>query len=108
MTKGEAMNYLRLCADGYDCEFDEAVKLAVAAIQAQIEAEKNDPLTLDELQEMDGKPVWVTCWDGSGGHWAIVHTDFLGVRADDGDTSFWLEKPQNNLAYSRKPEEGAK
>lgn len=28
----------------------------------------NDPLTLEELREMDGEPVWVT----PGGFWALV------------------------------------
>ncbi len=28
----------------------------------------NDPLTLDELREMDGEPVWIT----PGGFWALV------------------------------------
>lgn len=55
MTKYEAMDYLARCADGADRDFDEAVELAVAALQAQIEAEKSEPLTLDELREMDGE-----------------------------------------------------
>ena len=30
-------------------------------------------LTLDQLREMDGQPVWVEFEDGSGGLWGIVH-----------------------------------
>ena len=72
----------------------------------------NDPLTLEELREMDGEPVWVE-W---GGHpqagWALVrvwskanntvyltyhnrNTDLLGFVLNDG----------GNI-YRRKPEEG--
>lgn len=35
----------------------EALNMAIAALRAQQEAEKNEPLTLDELREMDGEPV---------------------------------------------------
>ena len=31
------------------------------------------PLTMEQLREMDGKPVWVEFEDGSGGLWGIVH-----------------------------------
>ena len=31
----------------------------------------NDPLTLEELREMDGEPVW--CINGNGGQWGLVH-----------------------------------
>ena len=33
----------------------------------------NDPLTPDQLREMEGEPVWVEFEDGSGGLWGIVH-----------------------------------
>ncbi len=36
---------------------DVACEMAVAALRIQIEAEKNDPLRVDELREMDGEPV---------------------------------------------------
>lgn len=53
---------------------NEACRLAVAALRAQQEAERNDPLTLDELRKMDGEPVW--CVDGSGcERWGLVNTE---------------------------------
>ncbi len=82
----------------------------------EVEAEPlppNDPLTLEELREMDGEPVWIE-W---GGHpqagWALVrvwskvsnvvyltyhngNTDLLGFVLNDG-----------GKIYRRKPEEGA-
>ena len=33
----------------------------------------NEPLTIEQLREMDGEPVWVEFEDGSGGLWGIVH-----------------------------------
>lgn len=37
----------------------EACRLAVAALRAQKERENPKPLTLDELRQMYGEPVWV-------------------------------------------------
>lgn len=36
-----------------------ACRLAIAALRAQQEVEKNEPLTLEDLQEMHGEPVWL-------------------------------------------------
>ncbi|MCH5352964.1 MAG: hypothetical protein J1E06_05825 [Acutalibacter sp.] len=46
----------------------EAYNMAISALLAQEELEKNTPLTLEELKSMDGQPVWVT----PGGFWALV------------------------------------
>lgn len=73
--------------------------------QPKVEAEKNEPLTLDELRQMDGEPVWcqdkqrpaLSCWGVVYVNWAdgyvngfandyVLHD--LGVR--------WL-------AYRHKP-----
>lgn len=32
-----------------------------------------EPLTIEQLREMNGQPVWVEFEDGSGGLWGIVH-----------------------------------
>ena len=67
---------------------------------------KVDPLTLDELREMDGEPVWVQSpgvpeygrWaivEGVGENCLFLHDDF--TCHDYGKT--WL-------AYRQKPEEG--
>ncbi len=84
------------------------------------ESESNEPLTLDELREMDGAPVWivnVSAINQFKGHWDICDWE-NGERVifpycmeepnlDDYD-------PEEKLgiagwrAYRRKPEEGAK
>lgn len=74
----------------------------------------NPPLTLEELREMEGEPVWCEdyqCWGivkfESKGHWA--NQPFLcGVYHSDGlATSFEhdIEKRELTL-YRRRPEEG--
>ncbi len=38
---------------------NEALEMAIDALRAQQERENPKPLTLDELRQMDGEPVWV-------------------------------------------------
>ena len=74
--------------------------------ESQRTIKENQPLTLDELREMDGEPVWV---QSPGipeyGRWAIVE----GV----GENCLFLhddftchEYGKTWLAYRQKPEEG--
>ncbi len=56
MTCEEAIQQLDLVTT-YDVPaLKEAVRIAKAALRAQAEAEKNEPLTLEELRGMDGEP----------------------------------------------------
>ena len=62
------------------------------------------PLTLEELREMDGEPVWIrTKYDASKSFWAIVNTkgdqveSYARVELFEDYWSDWL-------AYRRKPE----
>ena len=52
-----------------------------AFIQARQEAEKNEPLTIEELKQMNGEPVWVKelseLIDQTG--WALVEVDDRGA-----------------------------
>jgi len=68
------------------------------------EAKDNVPLTLEELKQMDGEPVWVEMLVGNRpSHWAIIHGHLVhdGRFAEDsgGYGIAWL-------AYRRKPEGG--
>lgn len=40
-------------------KWNEVIDMAIAALCTQQEADKNEPLTLDELRTMNGLPVWV-------------------------------------------------
>lgn len=67
---------------------------------------KNDPLTLEELREMDGEPVWVTHKDGSGGRWGIVNIYPSGICADVcSRRAYWFADYIGTIAYRRRPEE---
>lgn len=77
--------------------------------------EKNDPLTLDELREMDGEPVYIVeCPDW--GHWELSENaedylegrdpHFYGMKLNDPAGRYGLHK-SGWLAYRRKQEEGA-
>lgn len=70
----------------------------------------NLPLTLDELKEMDGQPVWivgVSCINNFKGHWDICDLQNGEVI----EFSYCIEQPDLHLlgiswwAYRRKPEE---
>ena len=89
---------------------DEAIDMAISALRQQDHfrevTKKVEPLTLDELREMDGDPVWVQSpgipeygrWaivEGVGENCLFLHDDF--TCHDYGKT--WL-------AYRQKPEEG--
>lgn len=111
MTTAEAIKRLendwfhalggQLCVDECKKEaFLEAVGMAISALSAQQEAEKNEPLTLEELREMDGEPVWLRI---AGGVWGLVDTD---------DDVVWLDRggsvgirALSGKAYRRKPKE---
>ena len=89
------------------CRFWEALDMAISALRQQERfGEANKALTLDELRQMDGEPVWVQSpgvpeygrWaivEGVGENCLFLHDDF--TCHDYGKT--WL-------AYLQKPEEG--
>ena len=66
----------------------------------------NDPLTLEELREMDGEPVWITKMDGSGGVWMLVDAEYELCREAHGEMAVFENCGKTWMAYRRKPEEG--
>ena len=91
-------------------ERKELAEIALSALRQQEHfrdlTKKVEPLTLDELRQMDGEPVWVQSpgvpeygrWaivEGVGENCLFLHDDF--TCHDYGKT--WL-------AYRQKPEEG--
>ena len=56
----------------------EALSMAIAALRAQQEAEQNEPLTLAELREMDGEPVYLH-GGGEYGEWVLVRVEETGI-----------------------------
>ena len=78
MTRQEAIEAIKCNSpDSRYTILREALDMAISALREQDVADKhvwkNEPLTLDELRQMDGEPVWV---QSPGvpeyGRWAIV------------------------------------
>ena len=90
---------------------NEACRMGADALRAQQERENTKAMTMDELREMDGEPVWVV-YDEDAGMWALVEvleesiflTNNLGGRSEYAAD---VEFEEDGIAvYRRKPEEG--
>lgn len=105
MTKEEAIEALsRLKVFDAPC-LSEAVDMAVTALRTHPDAQPNEPLTLEELRGMYGKPVWVEYEDGKDGRWGLVGIGEITFPAgefcvicEDGFGQSWK-------AYLRPPKE---
>lgn len=110
---------LQKCADGSGyvspdgmiraADYVEACSVALAALRAQQERADQKPLTLDELRQMDGEPVWVKA-DHYGVYADIIH--IMGREDGESYVKFKINwRLQENgygktwLAYLRKPKE---
>ena len=101
MTREEAIEAIKCnWPDSRYTILREALDMAISALREQVVADKdagkNEPLTLDELREMDGEPVWLV--NQNGGRWVIMSGAYLWdsrKNADYGKT--WL-------AYRQKKE----
>lgn len=82
---------------------NEACRIAATALRM----EENRPLTLEQLMEMDGEPVYVTSSIGEQPMWYIVDAEELELKNpwDRITLEEWDEGYQYR-AYRRKPEEG--
>ena len=71
----------------------------------------NDPLTLEELREMDGEPVWVKRQEGYGSGWALVRVwcksdNIIYLVQNNGSNLYpQVEIDCGGKIYRRKPEE---
>ena len=105
MTTGEAIKIFEAWAQcNYKPTHDAAV-MAISALRAQQQAETNEPLTLDELRQMEGEPVWFV--RGECGCWRILdiiyksgHEEF--VLFDDGSSDPLADYGKDWLAYRHK------
>ena len=114
MTKEKAIECLTLLKVFDAPVLAEAVKMAVIALRTQADTPPNDPLTLEELREMDGEPVWMSTRRLS--EWCIVHSfhsdDVIGGgiivtrRTAEKRTCSYADHGKTWLAYRRRPEEG--
>ena len=96
----------------------DALNMAISALRQQEHfrevTKKVEPLTLDELREMNGEPVWIV-EEPDWGHWELSadaddyvadrEPSFYGMKHNDPAGRYGLHK-LGWLAYRQKPEEG--
>lgn len=121
MTREDAIKfaeYAQIMADGKP-DVQEFYKLAESALRTQQELESkfrvfesNEPLTLDELREMDGEPVWCEIYiKGQSSFYGIVHGENVTgfIPGDDNPSNLAITNVGAYglawLAYRQKPEE---
>ena len=109
MTREEAIEILHFQTFVVDFQTGKALDMAISALRAQQEVESklkvvesNEPLTLDELREMDA-PVWLRCYQVDGdGYWCLCKNGIIitpaGNRYDVSEIPHWA-------FYRQKPEE---
>ena len=116
MTREEAIKILEYPVKKWSMEWDEredglsyyeALDMAISALRQQ-DARKNDPLTLEELREMDGEPVY--CVEITGRQeWLFRRdsgfADMYGEFTSD-DFMVWDNYGKLWWCYRQKPEEG--
>ena len=87
----------------------EAYLLAIAALREKAEREYPQPLTMEELRQMEGQPVWI-----KAKHYGIYADVVRILGKEDGDAFIGFEinhRLQENgygktwLAYRHKPKE---
>lgn len=86
--------------------YKECVMSLIDVVNAQptITPPPNDPLTPEQLREMDGEPVWICDPDGSDGMWALVDLEYELCRTAKGGIAIFDTYGKTWLAYRRRPE----
>lgn len=100
MTEIKALECLKACLECGDCltcnKHDEAIEVAINALQEKIEREQNISLTIEELKQTINEPIWIK-YHNKCGFWDIIQcfeTDkfypigkFYGLRC-----SYWADE----------------
>ncbi len=102
------------CGHEHECSTHSCaiIKQAVERLKVLTAPEPNDPLTLEELREMIGKPLWVVPlgkepdWKPC---WVICEEDYIFVPSEVNESLVHLLRLNKDygktwLAYRRKPE----
>lgn len=107
MTREKAIRHFEryINDDCYTIEHREACRMAVIALREQEERENRKPLTLDELRQMDGEPVWIDDWFEDFHGWELSKdaSDYF-----DGDSRTVESYGTRWEAYRSKPKEDAR
>ena len=113
MTIEDAIN--EIVSSGYgqvQCH-EETMRMAVDALRAQQERENPKPLTVDELRQMDGKPVWFVDLDDLFGEWRVIESIWPNEASSEfewraEDTTRSEDYSKTWLAYRYPPKEAQK
>ena len=126
MNREEAIKILEYPVKKWSMEWDEredglsyyeALDMAISALRQQDHfhevTKKVKPLTLDELRQMDGEPVWCEIYiKGQPSFYGIVHGENVTgfIPGDDKPANLAITNVGAYglawLAYRQKPEEG--
>ena len=107
MNKKRALRLAREWAQGHTCslrygEVAEYHSMFAAMLE---EAPPNEPLTIEELREMNGEPVWVTPL----GFWALViakHDERVKLISNDGEIVYAYKEIELVGPVYRRPPKG--
>ena len=110
MTRQRALRLAREWSQGYVCSLRDGEAAEYHSMFAAMleEAPPNEPLTIEQLREMDGEPVWIVDvgphkWYGPG--WAIVDRNNCLVRtAKNWNPVFFERYGERWIAYRCPPE----
>lgn len=80
---------------------DDILVYALAVLHEQLKREQNEPLTLEELRGMDGKPVWLSIHRKKTSMWVIVKWDaqMNAIRLWDNSGAWWRFDPSQMDIY---------
>ena len=100
------------CYDGDGEPIDKCKECPLCYSDKQRHKPSNEPLTLEELREMDGDPAW---WDdGDGSCWGIISVDSAGMwggipffRGRWKEVNFEYNIEDRKMKIYRRPLEGA-
>ena len=94
--------YAQIMAEGKP-DVQEFYRAAELALRAQQERENPKPLTLDELRQMDGEPVWIDDWFEGFNGWELScdASDYF-----EGESRTIESYGTRWAAYRHKPKEG--
>lgn len=111
MTRQRALRLAREWSQGHVCSLRDGEAAEYHSMFAAMleEAMPNEPLTIEELREMDGDPVWVEEVE----HWALIDVE-KGGQWDGVPFAVWAENGakftynimNRNLHCYRRPPEG--
>lgn len=104
MTNKEAieiMGLYKIAADETDCK--QALNMAIKALTDVPTCKENKPLTIAELEQMDGQPVWIDCTMCQTKRWGIMNVEKNSIEWAGGgmhiitEGNFYKEKPSPRM-----------